>query len=48
MQAAFEEYRGRLDPASGALRETIDDVRAAISSGGAFLAFSSAVAVGSA
>jgi ribosomal protein S18 acetylase RimI-like enzyme len=48
MQVEFEEYRGRLDPPSGALGETIDDVRAAISSGGAFLAFSSDIAVGSA
>jgi ribosomal protein S18 acetylase RimI-like enzyme len=48
MQVAFEEYRGRLDPPSGALSETIDDVRAAISHGGAFLAFSSDTAVGSA
>ena len=47
MQVAFEEYRGRLDPPSGALSETIDDVRAAISGGGALLAFSSDMAVGS-
>jgi ribosomal protein S18 acetylase RimI-like enzyme len=48
MQLAFEEYRGRLVPPSGALTETIDDVRAAIKSGGAFLAFAGEVAVGSA
>jgi ribosomal protein S18 acetylase RimI-like enzyme len=48
MQLAFEEYRGRLVPPSGALTETIDDVRAAINSGGAFLAFAGEVAVGSA
>jgi ribosomal protein S18 acetylase RimI-like enzyme len=48
MQVAFEEYRGRLDPPGGALSETIEDVRAAISHGGAFLAFSSDMAVGSA
>jgi len=48
MHVAFEEYRGRLDPASGALSETIDDVRAAIGAGGAFLAFSGDMAVGSA
>ena len=48
MQAAFEEYRGRLDPTSGALSETIEDVRAGISDGGAFLAFSGEMAVGSA
>ena len=45
---AFEEYRGRLDPPSGALTETIDDVRAAIGRGGAFLAFAGDVAVASA
>jgi ribosomal protein S18 acetylase RimI-like enzyme len=48
MQLAFDEYRGRLDPPSGALAETIDDVRAAISGGGAFLAFAGDLAVGSA
>jgi ribosomal protein S18 acetylase RimI-like enzyme len=48
MQVAFEEYGGRLAPPSGALSETIDDVCAAISRGGALLAFSSDVAVGSA
>jgi ribosomal protein S18 acetylase RimI-like enzyme len=48
MQLAFEEYRGRLVPPSGALTETIDDVRAAINSRGAFLAFAGEVAVGSA
>jgi GNAT superfamily N-acetyltransferase len=48
MQVAFEEYRARFDPPSGALSETIDDVRAAISRGGAFLAFSSDTAVWSA
>jgi ribosomal protein S18 acetylase RimI-like enzyme len=48
MQLAFEEYRGRLVPPSGALTETVDDVRAAITSGGAFLAFAGEGAVGSA
>jgi hypothetical protein len=48
MQLAFEEYRVRLVPPSGALTETIDDVRTAINSGGAFLAFAGDVAVGSA
>jgi ribosomal protein S18 acetylase RimI-like enzyme len=48
MQLAFEEYRSRLVPPSGALTETIDDVRTAISGGGAFLAFAGDVAVGSA
>jgi ribosomal protein S18 acetylase RimI-like enzyme len=48
MQLAFEEYRGRLVPPSGALTETIADVRTAIRGGGAFLAFAGEVAVGSA
>jgi ribosomal protein S18 acetylase RimI-like enzyme len=48
MRLACEEYRGRLVPPSEALTETIDDVRAAIKSGGAFLAFAGEVAVGSA
>lgn len=48
MQLAFEEYRGKLLPPSGALTETIEDVRTAIRGGGAFLAFAGDVAVGSA
>jgi GNAT superfamily N-acetyltransferase len=48
MQLAFEEYRGRLVPPSGALTETIEDVRTAINGGGAFLAFADGVVVGSA
>jgi ribosomal protein S18 acetylase RimI-like enzyme len=48
MQVAFEEYRGRLVPPSGALTETLEDVRAAIRGGGAFLAFAGELAVGSA
>ena len=47
MQVAFEEYRGRLVPPSGALTETLEEVCAAISGGGAFLAFAGHVAVGS-
>ena len=39
MRRAFEEYRGKLYPESGALGETLEDVRAGIASGGAFLAF---------
>lgn len=39
MLAAFEEFRGKLDPPSGALRETLADVRVAASEGGAFLGF---------
>jgi ribosomal protein S18 acetylase RimI-like enzyme len=48
MQLAFEEYRGQLVPPSGALTETIEEVRTTISHGGAFLAFVGDVAVGSA
>jgi ribosomal protein S18 acetylase RimI-like enzyme len=48
MQLAFEEYRGRLVPPSGALTETIEEVRTAISGSGAFLAFVDDVAVASA
>jgi hypothetical protein len=47
-QVACEEYRGRLVPPSGALTETIEEVREAISGGGACLAFVGEVAVGSA
>ncbi|MGH8072050.1 MAG: hypothetical protein ACRERE_43825 [Candidatus Entotheonellia bacterium] len=36
MRLAFEEYRGRLVPPSGALTETVEDVRTAISGGGTF------------
>jgi ribosomal protein S18 acetylase RimI-like enzyme len=39
MRLAFEEYRGKLYPESGALRESLDDVCAGILGGGAFLAF---------
>ena len=38
MHRAFEEYRGKLYPESGALGETLDDVRTGMASGGAFLA----------
>jgi len=48
MQLAFEEYRGRLVPPSGALTETIEEVRTVINRGGAFLAFVGGVTVGSA
>src|SRR5258708_15915981 len=48
MRAAFEEYCGKLSPPSGALRETIEDVSAALRSGGAFLAEIDGVPVGSA
>jgi hypothetical protein len=36
MRGAFEEYRGKLAPPSGALSETIEDVRNAIDGGGRF------------
>jgi uncharacterized protein (UPF0218 family) len=48
MQLAFEEYRGRLVPPSGALMETLEEVRTVINRGGAFLAFVGDVTVGSA
>lgn len=38
MRQAFDEYRGTLQPSSSALDETLDDVRAAITRGGAFVA----------
>src|SRR6266853_2858655 len=46
MRAAFEEYCGKLSPPSGARRETIEDVSAALRSGGAFLAEIDGVPVG--
>ena len=33
MRLAFKEYRGKLYPESGALRETLEDVRSGIASG---------------
>lgn len=48
MRRAFEEYRGKLYPESGALRETLEDVRAGIASGGGFLAFVGEAIAGSA
>ncbi len=48
MRLAFEEYRGRLYPESGALGETLEDVRSGIRSGGAFLAFVDKTLAGSA
>lgn len=38
MRAAFAEYDGALVPGSGALRETLDDVRAALAAGGGVIA----------
>jgi ribosomal protein S18 acetylase RimI-like enzyme len=48
MRLAFAEYRGKLYPESGALGETLDDVRAGIRSGGAFLALVDKAIAGSA
>jgi GNAT superfamily N-acetyltransferase len=48
MQLAFEEYRGRLVRPSGALTETIEEVRAVINCGAAFLPLGGDVTVGSA
>lgn len=48
MRLAFEEYRGKLYPESGALRETLEDVRSGIASGGGFLAFVDEAIAGSA
>jgi GNAT superfamily N-acetyltransferase len=38
VHAAFEQYRGRLDPPSGAHRETEATLRSALAAGGALLA----------
>lgn len=48
MRTAFEEYRGLLEPPSGALIETLDDVRRNAAEGGAVLAFLDDEPVGSA
>ena len=48
MRLAFEEYRGKLYPESGALRETLEDVCSGIRDGGAFLACENETPVGSA
>jgi ribosomal protein S18 acetylase RimI-like enzyme len=48
MQAAFEEYRGVLEPPSGAHEETLADVERAMAHGGAVLAWDGDQAVGSA
>jgi PPOX class probable F420-dependent enzyme len=48
MQRAFEQYRGSLHPPSSALDETVEDVRAAIARGGAFVACDGETVVGSA
>jgi ribosomal protein S18 acetylase RimI-like enzyme len=48
MRAAFGEYAGALPVESGALSETLEDVRGAMVAGGAVLAFDGASVVGSA
>ena len=48
MRAAFAEYAGVLPQESGALRETVEDVRTAMAQGGAAIAFLGETAVGSA
>jgi PPOX class probable F420-dependent enzyme len=48
MRRAFEEYGGTLNPPSSALDETIEDVRAAMARGGAFVAREGEAIVGSA
>ncbi|HEY8597911.1 MAG TPA: GNAT family N-acetyltransferase [Thermomicrobiales bacterium] len=48
MIAAFEEYRGVLEPPSSTHQETVEDVRRAFDTGGAVLAWISDEAVGSA
>jgi ribosomal protein S18 acetylase RimI-like enzyme len=48
MQAAFEEFRGVLQPASGANTETVADVERAMAAGGAVLAWDGDHPVGSA
>ena len=48
MQRGFEQYRGSLQPPSSALAETVEDVRAAMAKGGAFVARDGEAVVGSA
>jgi ribosomal protein S18 acetylase RimI-like enzyme len=48
MLAAFEEYRGVLEPPSSTHNETVEDVRRAFDTGGAALAWVDEEAVGSA
>jgi len=48
MRDAYAEYDGVLTPPSGAVSETVEDVRAAMAKGGAVLAWDGAEAVGSA
>jgi ribosomal protein S18 acetylase RimI-like enzyme len=46
LRAAFEEYRGRLDPPSGAHAETAETVRGHLKTARAILAFAGQVLVG--
>lgn len=48
MLLAFEEYRGVLDPPSGAHQESVEDVRRSAAKGGALLALLDGEPVGSA
>jgi PPOX class probable F420-dependent enzyme len=48
MQRGFEQYRGSLQPPSSALDETVENVRAAIAKGGAFVARDGETVIGSA
>jgi ribosomal protein S18 acetylase RimI-like enzyme len=48
MQAAFDEYRGTLEPPSSAHAETLADVERGMAAGGAVLAWDGDQAVGSA
>ena len=48
MQESFEEYRDRLEPPTGALSETVEDVRNAMALGGALLAYVGNRAIGTA
>ena len=48
MRTAFAEFQGTLQPDSGANRETVEDVQAAMREGGAVLAWDGPEAIGSA
>lgn len=48
IQLAFEEYRGRLEPPSAALEETLETVKATMHAGGAALAEAGGQAVAAA
>jgi len=48
MREAYAEFDGTLMPPSGALRETVEEVREAMSKGGAVLAWEGDTVVGSA